>query len=123
MKFIILLTFLSISCGGELYIPGEGDLSGDSMGEEYTNSGPGDTDTYEDGDKLQQGDTDFGHNDTNTYEDGDGLYENDDNDTYYNKIIVCHSPPGNNKNKHSISIPYKDLQDHIKHGDYVGKCK
>ena len=40
-----------------------------------------------------------------------------------NKITVCHVPPGNPNNAHTISISSSAWKAHEKHGDYRGKCR
>jgi hypothetical protein len=44
-----------------------------------------------------------------------------DDDTDH-KITICHVPPGNPANAHTISIDYSALQTHLNHGDYIGEC-
>jgi hypothetical protein len=39
-----------------------------------------------------------------------------------NKVDVCHIPPGNPENVHTITISDKALDAHIAHGDIVGSC-
>jgi len=38
------------------------------------------------------------------------------------KVLVCHIPPGNPDNAHTISISKNALQTHLDHGDTLGKC-
>ena len=39
------------------------------------------------------------------------------------KVNICHAPPGNPKNAHTISVPFIDTMDeHLKHGDTIGVC-
>lgn len=38
------------------------------------------------------------------------------------KITICHIPPGNPANFHSISVSINALDAHLAHGDYVGSC-
>jgi hypothetical protein len=38
------------------------------------------------------------------------------------KVLVCHIPPGNPANFHTISISEDDVQDHLDHGDFEGDC-
>ena len=38
------------------------------------------------------------------------------------KINVCHVPPGNSDNAHTINISVNALKDHLAHGDSLGKC-
>ncbi|MEX0813853.1 MAG: T9SS type A sorting domain-containing protein [Chitinophagales bacterium] len=39
-----------------------------------------------------------------------------------NKVLICHVPPGNPGNEHSICIDSSALAAHLAHGDYVGPC-
>ena len=39
------------------------------------------------------------------------------------KVTVCHIPPGNPGNAHSITIDKSALAAHLAHGDNVGKCQ
>jgi len=39
------------------------------------------------------------------------------------KINVCHTPPGNSDNAHSISISVNALRAHLAHGDYLDECE
>ena len=39
------------------------------------------------------------------------------------KIIICHVPPGNPENAHSIEISVAALQTHLNHGDSIGDCQ
>lgn len=38
------------------------------------------------------------------------------------KIEICHRPPGNPDNYHTITISVKALPAHLKHGDTIGAC-
>ncbi|CAM1362940.1 hypothetical protein TSEDIMI_10320 [Tenacibaculum sediminilitoris] len=38
------------------------------------------------------------------------------------KITICHVPPGNPSNVHSITISEKALKAHLAHGDFFGFC-
>jgi len=38
------------------------------------------------------------------------------------KITICHIPPGNPENAHTITIDVSSLPAHEAHGDYVGGC-
>lgn len=39
------------------------------------------------------------------------------------KITICHVPPGNPGNRHTIEVSANALQAHLDHGDYIGECK
>jgi len=38
------------------------------------------------------------------------------------KVNVCHVPPGNAQNMHTINVGYPSITAHIDHGDYLGEC-
>lgn len=38
------------------------------------------------------------------------------------KVAVCHIPPGNPENAHTIWISQNAVQAHLNHGDYLGPC-
>lgn len=39
-----------------------------------------------------------------------------------NKEKVCHIPPGNPSNKHTIEVGSPAVNAHLNHGDYEGEC-
>lgn len=39
-----------------------------------------------------------------------------------NKVLVCHVPPGNPGNAHTICVSYNAVAAHLAHGDYLGEC-
>ena len=39
------------------------------------------------------------------------------------KVEVCHVPPGNPENEHTISISEDAVDAHLAHGDYLGECE
>ena len=39
------------------------------------------------------------------------------------KFEICHIPPGNPDNAHTISIDVDGVEDHIGHGDILGPCE
>ena len=41
----------------------------------------------------------------------------------HNKIAVCHLPPGNVENEHTLCLPQPAIKAHLAHGDYLGVCK
>jgi len=50
--------------------------------------------------------------------------EEDENDGKKGKVTICHFPPGNPGNAHTISVGPKAAQTHIlKHGDLMGECE
>lgn len=40
----------------------------------------------------------------------------------YNQIEICHVPPGNPANRHTIKVSQNALNAHLAHGDFIGKC-
>lgn len=38
------------------------------------------------------------------------------------KITICHIPPGNPANAHSITVSINALDAHLAHGDFIGSC-
>jgi len=40
----------------------------------------------------------------------------------YGKVVVCHIPPGNPDNKHTITIGSPAVRGHLDHGDTLGPC-
>ncbi len=38
------------------------------------------------------------------------------------KVVICHVPPGNPENEHSIRISYNAVHAHLAHGDRLGSC-
>ncbi len=39
------------------------------------------------------------------------------------KVTICHFPPGNPDNEHTISVGASAVPAHLAHGDYRGECK
>ena len=39
------------------------------------------------------------------------------------KVTICHVPPGNPANAHTITVGAAALKAHLAHGDYLGPCK
>lgn len=38
------------------------------------------------------------------------------------KVTVCHLPPGNVENEHTLCLPEEAIPAHLAHGDYLGVC-
>ena len=38
------------------------------------------------------------------------------------KVVICHIPPGDPDNAHTITVSEKAVQAHLKHGDWLGEC-
>jgi hypothetical protein len=38
------------------------------------------------------------------------------------KVTICHVPPGNPANSHTISVSENAVQAHLSHGDFLGEC-
>jgi hypothetical protein len=49
--------------------------------------------------------------------DGDG-----DNDDHWSMVTICHIPPGNPANAHTITVGAPATSAHLDHGDYLGTC-
>ena len=39
-----------------------------------------------------------------------------------NSVAICHVPPGNPANAHTITVDGDSMEDHLGHGDYQGAC-
>jgi len=53
----------------------------------------------------------------------DGTLTGDEFMVKSDKVMVCHLPPGNPANAHTINIDSSAVKAHLAHGDYVGECK
>ncbi len=40
----------------------------------------------------------------------------------YGKVMICHAPPGNPDNQHTITIGTPAVRAHLDHGDTLGTC-
>jgi hypothetical protein len=38
------------------------------------------------------------------------------------KVTICHIPPGNPANRHTIEVGQPAVNAHLAHGDYIGAC-
>jgi hypothetical protein len=47
----------------------------------------------------------------------------DDDDDDNDKVKICHIPPGNPDNAHTIRVNENAVDAHLDHGDYKGECK
>ena len=43
-------------------------------------------------------------------------------DQYVEKVLICHIPPGNPENAHTISVSVNAVPAHLAHGDTEGPC-
>ena len=43
-------------------------------------------------------------------------------DQYAEKVLICHIPPGNPENAHTISVSVNAVPAHLAHGDTEGPC-
>ncbi|MCH8860714.1 MAG: LamG domain-containing protein, partial [Thaumarchaeota archaeon] len=48
--------------------------------------------------------------------------EEEDEEEKENKIKICHVPPGNPDNAHTIEVDESAVEAHLKHGDSLGPC-
>ncbi|MCH7687386.1 MAG: hypothetical protein IH899_12005, partial [Planctomycetes bacterium] len=39
------------------------------------------------------------------------------------KVVLCHVPPGNPENAHTIEVGESAVDAHLEHGDYLGECE
>jgi hypothetical protein len=39
------------------------------------------------------------------------------------KVTICHVPPGNPTNYHTLEVSQNALQAHLDHGDCIGSCE
>jgi len=39
------------------------------------------------------------------------------------KVVICHVPPGNPENAHTIVVDYHAVPAHLEHGDFIGACE
>ena len=42
---------------------------------------------------------------------------------YGHKVLICHIPPGNPQNAHTISVDQSAVPAHLAHGDTLGPCQ
>ncbi len=49
--------------------------------------------------------------------------DDDDDDDGDEQVTICHMPPGNPGNAHSIIVDEDSVQAHLRHGDRVGACQ
>ena len=64
-----------------------------------------------------------GGEDSNKFKDWKKENEkHDDDDDEHDKVKVCHIPPGNEGNAHTIEISESALSAHLGHGDTLGAC-
>jgi len=38
------------------------------------------------------------------------------------KVTICHRPPGNPSNEHTITVGASAVPAHLAHGDHLGSC-
>ena len=39
------------------------------------------------------------------------------------KVVICHVPPGNPENAHTLTVGAPAVEAHLDHGDYLGECR
>ncbi|WP_457651835.1 hypothetical protein [Rhodocaloribacter sp.] len=127
--------------GGECGDDDDDDHDGGECGDDDDDDGDDDHDSGEcgdDDDDHDDGDHDDGdddhddgdddHDDDDDGDDDDdddddcGGDEEEDDDGGENKVTICHIPPGNADNAHTIIIGEPAVDAHLAHGDYVGVC-
>jgi len=94
--------------------PGGGGPGDDGPGDD----GPGDDGPGDDG-PGDDGSGDDGPGDNTPVDDGPKGNDNDGE----RKITVCHVPPGNPDNSHTIRIGEPAVLAHVAHGDTIGSCR
>jgi hypothetical protein len=57
-----------------------------------------------------------------TVRDDDAGDDDDDDDSGNETVVICHVPPGNLENAHTITIGADAVEAHLAHGDYPGAC-
>ena len=75
----------------------------------------------EDDDDEDNDDSDEDDNDDD--EDNSGGDEDDEEDNDNEKLEICHIPPGNPDNAHTIEVSQSAVPAHLAHGDYLGECQ
>lgn len=60
--------------------------------------------------------------DDDASENDDASASDDDDDGHGKKVTICHIPPGNPSNAHTISVGASALDAHLAHGDTEGEC-
>jgi hypothetical protein len=54
--------------------------------------------------------------------DAQGDDNGSDDDQYGHKVVICHHPPGNPDNAHTITVDQSAVPAHLAHGDTLGPC-
>jgi len=74
-------------------------------------------------DESDNGNPDNGNPDNGNPDNGNPDNGNPDNDKDQNKVTMCHIPPGNPDNAHTITVGEPAVLTHMtKHGDTIGPC-
>jgi len=63
-----------------------------------------------------------GGEDSNKFKDWKKENDHHDDDDEHDKVKVCHVPPGEPENAHTIEISESALPSHLDHGDSLGAC-
>lgn len=85
----------------------------------------GEKDGDKDWSKDEDDDKDDGKDDKDKHCDKDGKSDHDDkddDDDQAGKVTICHIPPGNHDNGHTITVGASAVKAHLAHGDKVGAC-
>ncbi len=56
-------------------------------------------------------------------DDETGNYDEENHDDDNGKVEICHIPPGNPDNAHTIEVSQNAVPTHLAHGDYLGECQ
>jgi hypothetical protein len=105
---VLLDDGLELNVSTDWGINDDGEDDGDDDGED-------DDDGDDDGGDDDDGDDDGGDDD-----DGDDDGEDDGGEA---KVTICHIPPGNPDNPHTITVGESAVDAHLAHGDYEGPCE
>jgi hypothetical protein len=56
-------------------------------------------------------------------EEEEGSEEGSEEEASKQKVVICHIPPGNPANAHTIEVGAPAVQAHLNHGDVLGSCE
>jgi len=77
--------------------------------------------------KVNNTDTSTGNGNNDSSSGGEanakqGGSDNSADDQYGGKVVICHIPPGNPGNAHTIMVGQAAVPAHLAHGDHLGAC-
>ena len=107
-------------------LPGDSDDSDDSEAGDSgdsDDSDPGDSDGSYDGDSDDSDDSEAGDSDDSDDSHPGGRDNVDDTDLpAEEQVTLCHIPPGNPDEAHTITVGAPSVPAHLAHGDVLGNC-